>query len=337
MDVRILSSDSEVADVVPEWLALHGRWSSGSPYNHPLWTMAWWRQRRHLGLRWHLCAGRDTSGTLVALMPLVVYSDGIVRFAGSDLHDEAATLAGDNERGVLWRLALAQLGRRGGATTVDLPTLNDADLAALESLDSEVDSEVYDIDPGARIELPSSWGDYWSALPAKRRKRMRAERRALERDHGLMRFQVVGDHDLVAAVREFWALREASWRARGRYGELAEHVRGQYMREFLAELAARGSGSGLVAIARLMVGDQTVASALLLRANGRAWYSMCTFAPAFARYGPGRLLLAECVRAAIADGFTVLELGRGVEPYKFALGATRYELANIRLNLGRRR
>ena len=58
---------------------------------------------------------------------------------------------------------------------------------------------------------------------------------------------------------------------------------------------------------------------------------MCGFAVDLGRYAPGRLLLSECIRAAIQAGLSCLELGRGVEEYKFALGATRYELPDVSL------
>lgn len=329
-----LAIEAEVEAVVPDWLRLHAVSASSTPFNHPTWILSWWRERQDLGLRWSCYVGRDRDGGLIAILPLVRYPEGAVRFAGHDLHDVAANLVDEPGRVETWRKMIENSAQLEANSTLDLPTLSDKDMDALRLLAGN-HLHIYDIDPGARIELPAAWDEYWAALPTKRQKRMRTERRALEQDHGPVRLDVVdGGADLVGAVDEFWALREVSWQTRGRYAKLADHVRGVAMRSFLGELASASKGSGLTAVAHLTAGNHTIGSALLLRAGQRTWYSMCTFAPQFAEYGPGRLLLAECVRSAIAEGQTHLELGRGVEEYKFALGATRYELSNVALQLG---
>jgi CelD/BcsL family acetyltransferase involved in cellulose biosynthesis len=145
---------------------------------------------------------------------------------------------------------------------------------------------------------------------------------------------VDGSAATTSAVDEFWALREATWQQRGRYEQLAAHIKGVPLRSFLRELAAgTGAHEGLVAVGRLTVGESLAAAALLLHARRRVWYAMCAFASPLAKYGPGRLLLAEAVRACIERQLDALELGRGVEPYKFTLGAIRYELSNVTLPL----
>lgn len=337
MNIRIsrISTDAEVQALAPDWLRLHDESQSANPFNHPTWILTWWHERRQLGLRWNLYSVLDLDGHLIGVLPLVRDVTGVVRFAGHDLHDVAAGLVSQDDRAAMWRLATDDLVH-GDSETLDLPTLGDDDLASLRTAGGGNGLQMYDVDPGARIRLPTTWDEYWMSLPTKRRKRMRAERRALERDHGPIGVDVVDHADHAGrAMEEFWALRESSWRQRGRYEDLAAHVRGVAMRSFLTELAARSAGSQFVAVVRLTAGRHLLGSALLLRSAGRAWYSMCAFAPEFGRYGPGRLLLAECVRAAIGERLTCLELGRGVEPYKFALGAVRYELSNVRLALHR--
>jgi CelD/BcsL family acetyltransferase involved in cellulose biosynthesis len=333
MCVELLSTVAAVESVAADWLRLHQCSDSATPFNHPLWVLSWWHWRE-LGLKWrcYVCHGRD--GRLAGVLPLVGYPDGTVRFAGHDLHDVASAVAGHREQGVLWQRAVDDAREAREATVFELPTLGDHDLAALRVASSGTGPQVSGFDPGARIVLPGSWEEFWASLSATRRKRMAAERRALERHHGAVRFEMVDSADgVLRAVDELWMLREISWQARGRYEELASHVRGPVLRTFLATLAARCAGTGLVAVGRLAVDDGTIGSALLLRTRGRAWYAMCAFAADFSRYGPGRLLLSECVRAAVDIGLSSLELGRGVEGYKFALGATRYEVADVSLML----
>ncbi len=332
MRVDLLCTEQAVDALLPGWLDLAHASAASTPYNHPGWVLSWWRQRRHAGLSWRCFAGSDADGKLVALLPLVRYPDGVVRFAGHDLHDSAEALTDRDRLQRLWRAAVVELQRSGNCPVLDLPTLGDRDAAGLNDLGLGSCLSVYDIDPGARLVLPSSWPDYLDGLTASRRKRMRAERRALENDRGSARFEVIrSGADIAGAIGEFWELRETSWHQRGRYDELADHVRGAPMRAFVMELATTADcDADLMAVGRLTAGDALAGAALLLFSGDRVWYAMCAFAPALAKYGPGRLLLSECVRASIETGLTVIELGRGVEEYKFALGATRYELPSVR-------
>lgn len=330
-----LVPESRVNAMIPAWTDLSTRSEAATPYNHPRWITAWWRQRRALGLELRCFAGRDGSDGLIAVLPLVRYPDGVVRFSGHDQHDSAEALAEPADLQHLWGSALDQLRQDAVSRVLDLPTLGARDRATLCDLVPDA-VQIYDRDPGARLALPTSWARYWSTLTASRQKRMRTERRALERDHGTVRFDMVGDGSEVAsAVDELWTLRETAWQQRGRYAQLAAHVRGAPLRAFLGELAARPDPSDqLVAVGRLTVGGSLAGAALLLHARRRVWYAMCAFAPRLAKYGPGRLLLAECVRIAIERRLDAVELGRGVEPYKFALGASRYELPSVTLSLG---
>jgi CelD/BcsL family acetyltransferase involved in cellulose biosynthesis len=257
-----------------------------------------------------------------------------VRYAGHDLHDSADGLTEPALLSALWSGAIVQLRAAGDCSVLDLPTLAQADAEALRDLG--IAHRGYDVDPGARIILPPTSAEYLAMLTVSRRKRMRWERRALERDHGPIGFELIDCRvDITSALDDLWALREDAWQQRRRYSQLAEHVRGDAIRGFLERLAAACRPGRSVALGRLTAGSTLVATALLLSAHRRSWYAMCAFRPAFGRYGPGRLLLAECVHAAILRGFGVLELGRGVEPYKFALGATRYELPNVVVSLRR--
>lgn len=55
----------------------------------------------------------------------------------------------------------------------------------------------------------------------------------------------------------------------------------------------------------------------------------------FAAYGPGRLLVAECLRWMMASaGLSVLDLCRGGERYKYDLGGTRYPTRRVTYDFG---
>ena len=80
---------------------------------------------------------------------------------------------------------------------------------------------------------------------------------------------------------------------------------------------------------RLLLEGEPVAQALYFRTARSDLLYMSTYDPAMARYSPSHLLLAEAAQCAIANGVGVIELGRGDEPYKFALGAEPRHLRDV--------
>jgi CelD/BcsL family acetyltransferase involved in cellulose biosynthesis len=331
MRLSILTDVRSVDRLVPAWRQLADGHPASNPFNHPGWVTAWWSQRREPGLVWRCVVGWD-GDHLVGLLPLVRYPDGTVRIAGHDLLDIASTLVSKELCARLWSGAAMWLREIDGSTTLDIPVIADDDLKAVRALGLNV--RVKEEDPGAYVELPRSWDTYLSTLSAGRMKRMRWERRQLEAHHGPVTFEIITDSDqLISAVESLWQVRERSWRKRQRYDELMPWARGESIKRFLRALVGYGSRGMQPAVSVLRAGENTVAMALLLYGQGAAWYYMCTYAPEYGRYGPGRLLLAECIRAAIGQGLRILDLGRGDESYKFALGAKRRVLANVTIEV----
>lgn len=332
MDCTILTTGPAVAGLVPEWRALWTRHPACNPFHHPAWVTAWWDQRAAAGSHWRCVVGRTGRGELAGVLPLVRTSDGVIRFAGFDLHDVAAALAPCDALTPFWEEALRLVRERDGPGPVELPTIAATDRAAISRAGYRVRES--GVDPGAAITLPSSWDSYWAGLSGDARRKIRARRRNLEQRYGPVRLDTVSQHPALAqAVAGLWAMREDAWRRRGQYHQLAAASRGPGWARFLDELAARGASDGLPMVARLMAGDTAVAAALLLAGGGgRVWYYLCTYDPAYAPFGPGVILLTECVRYCLGRGLAVLDLGRGDETYKVTAGAVRFTLADIVLD-----
>lgn len=66
----------------------------------------------------------------------------------------------------------------------------------------------------------------------------------------------------------------------------------------------------------LYAGDSLVAAHLALRSGSilHSWFP--AFDPSFSRFSPGLVLFLEMIEAAPAEGVTVLDFGKGGEPYK---------------------
>ncbi|WP_239379904.1 GNAT family N-acetyltransferase [Frankia sp. CIT1] len=79
--------------------------------------------------------------------------------------------------------------------------------------------------------------------------------------------------------------------------------------------------TGRCLLAQLRHLNRPIAQALYFRLGPADLLYMSTFDPDFAGCCPSHQLLAEAAAAALTQGASVIELGRGDEPYQFGLGA----------------
>ncbi|MGH3604392.1 MAG: GNAT family N-acetyltransferase, partial [Pseudonocardiaceae bacterium] len=312
-------------DVAQEWGRLHAGGSSDI-FTSPAWCLASWRAFPDLGTPLLLIA-LDGVGVLLGALPLTNGPRGLT-WAGSPLGDEhdvrvrhdhpalgavsallrAITRMGDPGRTVLEDVRPGGLLVRAAITRAGCPAplihLNDSDP-----------------DFGALGCIPG-----WSR---KRRRALRSARRGLEDSGKVTVERLANQVELAAALPGFARLRMAAWAARGRLYELPLMDRHPRFPEFLANAGSHLAAEGRCMLLRLNLNDEPLAQALFFQTPGVDLLYMSTYQPMAARHSPSHLLLAEAARMAVAVGVRVIELGRGDEPYKFALGAQTRYLRNV--------
>jgi CelD/BcsL family acetyltransferase involved in cellulose biosynthesis len=332
-----VTTESAVQALAPSWARMLAGHPTASPFNSPGWALAWWdawwRQPAPDAIEWRCIVTADRYGQLHGVLPLVRFPDGVTRYVAPELVDLATALIEKDQLAPFWSSTAIALRNCDGPGRLAIPRAGDADQAAMAL--AGLDVRVEDVEPCALINLPSTWDHYWSGLSAGQRKLWRSERRRLADEHGTVSLNVCqAPEELPSRLGQFWELREQSWRQRGRYSELAPGSVGQRLRWFLAAVASRAALGLHPVVARTLVEDAVAAMSLMFFAGDRVWYYMAAYDVGFARYGVGRMLLADCIRYAIETaGLATFDLGRGIEPYKFTLGARRYDLANISIEL----
>ncbi|MGH3869208.1 MAG: GNAT family N-acetyltransferase [Pseudonocardiaceae bacterium] len=323
--VIALGSVDEAQDVAQEWGRLHAGGSSDI-FTSPAWCLASWRAFPDLGTPLLLIVV-NSAGVLLGALPLTNGPLGLT-WAGSPLGDEhdvrvrhdqpalgvvsallrAVTRMEDPVRSVLEDVRPGGLLARAAMTQAGCP-------AALMHLN--------DSDPefGALGCIPG-----WSR---KRRRTLRSARRGLEDSGKVTVERLANQMELAAALPGFARLRLAAWAARGRFCELPPMDRHPRSPEFLADAGTRLAAEGRCMLLRLNLDSEPLAQALFFRTPGVDLLYMSTYQPMAARHSPSHLLLAEAARMAVAGCVRVIELGRGDEPYKFALGAQNRYLRNV--------
>ena len=164
------------------------------------------------------------------------------------------------------------------------------------------------------VALEGSYDDYERSLSKNRRKGLRRNMRALERE-GTLTFEIEdGREDLEASLRDAFAIEASGWK--GRRGT-AMASRAETL-QFYSDLARRSAARSWLRLAFLRLDGQPLAFDLAL-AHGGSWYSLKSgYEDAAAHLGPGNVLLAMLLRRCYEDGFERFELLGDVDSFKLS-------------------
>ncbi|MGH3855227.1 MAG: GNAT family N-acetyltransferase [Pseudonocardiaceae bacterium] len=323
--VIALRSLDEAQDVAGDWRLLHAGGSSDI-FTSPAWCLASWRAFPGLGSPLLLIA-LDGAGVVLGALPLTNGPLGPT-WAGSPLGDEHDVRIRPEQPALGVVSALVRTVPRVAGLDETVLTdvrpgglLTRAEISRPGSPAPVMHLNSPDPEFGALDCLPG-----WSRA---RRRTLRSARRRLEESGNITVQRVTDQATLAATLPAFARLRLASWAARGRLAELPAMDRHPGFPDFLADAGSRLATEGRCLLGRLNLDGEPVAQALFFRSPGADLLYMSTYQPAAAQHSPSHLLLAETARMAVADGVRILELGRGDEPYKFALGAQARYLRNV--------
>jgi CelD/BcsL family acetyltransferase involved in cellulose biosynthesis len=104
----------------------------------------------------------------------------------------------------------------------------------------------------------------------------------------------------------------AEWGSRGRKSQFTDPE----TRNFYMYLCDEMASYGTLGLEILTVGDKTAAMGIHSKWKNRIESWITCFNLNFADAGPGRLLLGHLIQAAISDGITEVDLGRGLQRHK---------------------
>jgi CelD/BcsL family acetyltransferase involved in cellulose biosynthesis len=176
----------------------------------------------------------------------------------------------------------------------------------------------------AQVELGA--GDQRQELKASllSKKKLRRYLRAMEREGPVKFAHLQSPEQIQAALPGFADAHVARFRDTGRVSSLATEER----RFFLEELAKRFSGTRVVTLSLLMIGERPVAWNYGFQFCGSWFWYQPTFDSRQEENSPGHCLLSRIViEACDMNGMNVVDLGLGAEGYKERFGnSTRQSL-----------
>jgi len=165
------------------------------------------------------------------------------------------------------------------------------------------------------------------ALSAKKLKELRRQRNRLE-DAGPVTFEIASTPEQIGpALEAFLALEAAGWKGQRGTALVQDHGDAAFIREAATALAARGQFE----IVSLMRGGATLASGLMLRDAGRAFFFKIAMDETQARTSPGMQLTLDLTTHLCADGAIVFadSTADGEHPMIDHVWRERIEIADV--------
>ncbi|MGH8137906.1 MAG: GNAT family N-acetyltransferase [Steroidobacteraceae bacterium] len=343
MSVRVITDESGFRELQPRWGELFLSNPAHGPYQSWQWNFTWWRHFGRDGdLRLILVEDGDR---LLGIAPLQL----VRRFVGIPLrhlrflahkrtdYTDFVVRAGSepaffNQMLTHWR------------------TTNDSRFIEVRDLPESSPNRRYLEEQSARaglalraqpgeacvtVMLAPSFEEFSQALSKRFRKDIAYYQRSFERSFAADFRAVSAPGEIRDALQDLVAVYNARWRAEHGSTQFDDPAAGRFELELGTALAA----AGLYKLYLLYADRKPVAGILAYVLNNRCYVERFAHSPDLHKYSVGTVLLAMTIRDGIAQGWTELDLMRGVEPYKSRWnGQTRCTaLIRISRNAGTRR
>jgi CelD/BcsL family acetyltransferase involved in cellulose biosynthesis len=138
------------------------------------------------------------------------------------------------------------------------------------------------------ISLGGSFDDYWALRPRKLIQNMRRYLRRLQSESGGERLDIISSPEAIgAAVARYGVLESSGWKGREGTAIGNDNPQGRFYTEVMCQFAARGEAL----VYELWLGEDLLASRMLLMHGGMVIMLKTAFHEQFDRLAPGRILL----------------------------------------------
>ena len=173
--------------------------------------------------------------------------------------------------------------------------------------------------PYLSLALDGGWEAVQGRFGRSHRSNIRRYARKMDDEAGApVAIRMVADADEIGStVDRLGDLHQQVRTAQGDRGAFATDA----LRAFHRTMAVRLAEAGRLRLHRLDVGGAMVAAICCFRQGDTVAFYTTGYDQRWARYGPGRRVMAAAIRAAVEEGAVEFDFLRGAEPYKLAWGA----------------
>ncbi|HEX4142909.1 MAG TPA: GNAT family N-acetyltransferase [Pirellulales bacterium] len=336
----------QLIDSLPDLEQLADAWNALAPENPFLtysWAVAWWHHYQQQSGELFTLTVRDSAGRLIGVAPwhrqISAAKGRVVHFVGSGevCADYLSLVTRPEDRSAV-AVAIADWLAGPGAGKWDVLNMSGVDQAdeAMARLHEEMAARGHATHEsvrwqGWRTELPDNWDAFLAGLPKSRRTGVRNQIKKLV-DTG--RVQLRRAETAADVSRAFEILVDLHQKRRGVLQQPGCFASTSFT-TFHRELATRFLESGKLRLSWLELDDVPIAIEYSFTGGDTVYYYQGGFDPGVSQLGPGWLMSALSLRAAIAEGYRYFDFLRGDEPYKASWNATPRPLVERRV-VGRR-
>jgi len=323
--VCIFSSPKDIPRLSPRWRALMKTSSHTHPFYDPAWHHTWWK---YLGSgKVHICTVGPETGPPIAIAPLTLREDGVMRFiGGEDLTDYLDILARDGAHEEAWRVLVEYLN------SPEAPPWKELILHSVPAASPTVEyfghsgrgAEVVPEEVCPVISLPDSWDEYTGMLSQHDERELLRKIRKAQMEPGLEFHRTHTEIELGTDLDEFFLLHELSQPQKAGFWNTPR-------REFFREMAKEMLALGWLYLTIMRVDGHPIAANFALDYGDRIYLYNSGFDPRERELSPGLVLLAKNIEQAIQSGHTSFDMLRGDEPYKYRYAAQDEPIVRIRL------
>lgn len=342
LEITLLTQPGAIDSLRATWLELEGTRTDCSVFMSWDWQRLWWRHYG-TGLELRLLVVRDGSRT-VGIVPLQLMRKRLggvwplrwlrpIGVGGDTAPDDLEPLWAPGYEQEAAEAAAAHLARRS-----DWDLFAASDLAPDGAWTCALRRALHNARlpwwPGEPVPivygaLPGTWEEFLEGLQRDRRQKLRRYLRRFEEQPGAA-FRLLGASTQVdAGFDELARLHRLRWSGRAReYGFSSAQYLG-FHRDLMHALHSRGR----LRLYCLEIAGRAVAMLYGIRVGHTLHYFQSGFDPAFARLSPGVVLVAQAIRASIAEGcsrFDMLKGDYGHKKHFFHLTRTNTGLLAVR-------
>lgn len=339
IDVDLIADTQGLDRLGPQWTALSG---AGQGNVHTLfdWLVAWWHSYQAKSavfahpLRLMVIVLRRGDGTLWGIAPLMVEDTQppTVRFLGEGVSDYADVLV-TGERRRFCAALLEVLGHHLGRAGVDLRQFPESSpnypalMTALADSGIQAQDELDERCPFLAVQ--GTWQDYYATVSKSHRDDVaRCCRRLSDLAELTCRRH---DHVTPERLAGFADINRARQQRLG-HASLYDNP---FKLDFVRRVTPAFNQSGAMRAWSLELGGQMIAYVYGFLWDNVYFYWNIGLLPEYARYSPGKVLLARMLEAAFAEGLTAFDFMRGDESYKFIWARGCRDNRRIRFKVGR--
>ena len=312
LDATVLKGTQDFAALAEEWEDLYHNSPFATPFQSWAWLYSWWESYGK-GYELRLITGRDETGLLIGLIPLMLERRrgfGRLLFIGTGITDHLDLLA----RGG-WEDGVAEAGARV------LRQMGSWHVADLQEVRPEaVAWDLFRWWAGPRAHTRQSACMILDAMPweelltrCSRKTRGNARRTVRRAEEDGIRCEMADQDGVEQAARTWLALHRKHWRERG---ITPEHLTRRFGSHALAA-AKRMSASGIGGIYEFRLGEEVIGSDFLLLGHEYVGsYLDGASEYALHRYRMSALFAYSLMNVALERGSPTVNLLRGEEQQK---------------------